>query len=204
MIGDFFAKKKHDKTSERAQELNIVEAKIELEMLAKKAQRQLRREMNAVIGSQEKDPRAIERAKNTYYALKMIETAQKRMEDIGSSYELNILLNNLSAALKDVNSLERKTDDVNTFLLRWRERTMKSNVVAAENGGMREYFSKPLDELITEDDFKKLISQYRVDINENANDNEAASFMKGAGHAAAKEPFSEELDSADILDSFSE
>lgn len=145
-------------------EVQIVKAKTKLSTLEDKTKAKVRAEINNVKyhrAHKKNDPRAVVRLKNSYYCLLLIKEAQTRMDDIEASYELNDILKGLSAALKMVNGLEGKTDDVNTFFLKYREKKLKGNAQAAKDGDMREFFSQSIDELIPDEAVEELVSKKR-------------------------------------------
>lgn len=170
---------------EKSIEVQIVKAKTKLSSLEDQTIAKVRAEINNVKASRahkKDDPRAVVRLKNAYYTLLLLREARARMDDIEASYELDGILNGLSTALKMVNGLEGKTDTVNTFFLRYREKKLKGNSMAAKEGDMREFFSQSIDELITDEAVEELIGRKKTlqeIINDDHSLSEEADFFFG-------------------------
>ena len=168
-IFDKFKKKKPEnklpkslQKHEKDIDVQIVRAKAKLSTLEDRVKAKIYAVINNVNdhrAHKKNNPRAIVRLKNSYYCLLLIKEARERMDDIEASYELNEILKGVSVGMKMVNSLEGKTDDVNTFFLKYREMKLKRNAQAAKDGDMREFFSQSIDELISDEAVEELISK---------------------------------------------
>ncbi|MEE1031938.1 MAG: hypothetical protein U0L12_07325 [Ruminococcus sp.] len=184
---------------ENSIDVQIVKAKAGLSTLEDKTKAKIYAEINNVKyhrAHKKNDPRAIVRLKNSYYCLLLIKEAKERMNDIEASYELDGILKGLSAAIKMVNGLEGKTDSVNTFFLKYREKKLKRNSRAAKEGDMREFFSQSIDELITDEAVEELLSKKKP-LNDILQDDN--SLFEEADYFFGKDNVADSLDVDDIM-----
>ena len=122
---------------------------------------QIKMEVNAVNTSKSRkkeNAAALSRLKNAYYCLQLTYVAMDRLDEISSTHELTKSISDLSSAMKMINKMEGKADNVNSFLLRLRTKKMLGNAAASAEGGMREHFSEPIDELVDDSVVQDLLS----------------------------------------------
>lgn len=150
---------KKEKKAKPTVDQQIMEAGVRLRALKRKYEVILERELRALRYSKEKNrenPKAKANIKNAYFCLTVVAKVQDRLREITSLQELAKAMNEMSAVIRLINGVEGKTEKVNTRALNSGLKRMEKNDEKS-GGGMPNYFTQPLDELVSDDVIDRLI-----------------------------------------------
>lgn len=148
-------KKAADAVKPKDINLQIAETTQKLMKLESKFTVIIRKERNVVKTAKSRAAKtaAEERLRNAYVSLRLVHTAQERLYDISSTYELTESIKDLSAAMGIINRINNKADvkGLPALFLKFRTNKLLNNTGAAEDGGMKQYFESSIEEILMGD-----------------------------------------------------
>lgn len=148
-------KKAADAVKPKDINLQIAETTQKLMKLESKFTVIIRKERNVVKTAKSRAAKtaAEERLRNAYVSLRLVHTAQERLYDISSTYELTESIKDLSAAMGIINRINNKADvkGLSALFLKFRTNKLLNNTGAAEDGGMKQYFESSIEEILMGD-----------------------------------------------------
>lgn len=115
-----------------------------------------------VLRNNRNDKRAQEKVKNALFSLQVVRTAQEQLNDIDTTHALNQAMNNLGHALKSLNGISFRSENVNSFRLQRGMDKMDKNA-EKRGGGIGNFFKQDINELIDDSTIERLVKGESVD-----------------------------------------
>lgn len=115
-----------------------------------------------VLRNNRNDKRAQEKVKNALFSLQVVRNAQEQLNDIDTTHALNQAMNNLGLALKSLNGISFRSENVNSFRLQRGMDKMDKNA-EKRGGGIGNFFKQDINELIDDSTIERLVAGESVD-----------------------------------------